>query len=52
MRIVQTEPVSIGVADPKDKIRDLVLWSVSDEYFALRDTSVCRSVRDSRKRSR
>jgi hypothetical protein len=36
-RIVQTEPVSIGVADPKDKIRDLVLWSVSDEYFALRE---------------
>jgi len=36
-RMVQTEPVSIGVADPKDKIRDLVLWSVSDEYFALRE---------------
>jgi hypothetical protein len=36
-RIVQTEPVSIGVADPKEKIRDLVLWSVSDEYFALRE---------------
>ena len=36
-RIVQTEPVSVGVADPKDKIRDLVLWSVSDEYFALRE---------------
>jgi tetratricopeptide (TPR) repeat protein len=36
-RIVQSEPVSIGVADPKDKIRDLVLWSVSDEYFALRE---------------
>ena len=36
-RIVQTEPVSIGVAEPKDKIRDLVLWSISDEYFALRE---------------
>lgn len=36
-RIVQAEPVSIGVADPKEKIRDLVLWSVSDEYFALRE---------------
>jgi tetratricopeptide (TPR) repeat protein len=36
-RLVQTEPVSIGVADPKEKIRDLVLWSVSDEYFALRE---------------
>ena len=34
---MQTEPVSIGVADPKEKIRDLVLWSVSDEYFALRE---------------
>jgi hypothetical protein len=36
-RLVQGEPVSIGVADPKEKIRDLVLWSVSDEYFGLRE---------------
>ncbi len=36
-RLVQTEPVSIGVADPKDKIRDLILWSISDEYFAVRE---------------
>ena len=36
-RLVQAEPVSIGVAEPKDKIRDLVLWSISDEYFALRE---------------
>jgi tetratricopeptide (TPR) repeat protein len=36
-RLVQSEPVSIGVADPKEKIRDLVLWSVSDEYFGLRE---------------
>ncbi|HMC93525.1 MAG TPA: hypothetical protein VKO16_02015, partial [Polyangia bacterium] len=37
VRIVQTEPVSIGVAEPKDKIRDLILWSISDEYFAVRE---------------
>ena len=36
-RLVQTEPVSIGVADPKDKIRDLLLWSISEEYFAVRE---------------
>jgi hypothetical protein len=34
--IVQTEPMGIGVPDPREKIRDLVLWSVSDGYFALR----------------
>jgi hypothetical protein len=34
---VQTEPVSVGVAEPKDKLRDLVIWSISDEYFAVRD---------------
>ena len=26
-----------GVADPKDKIRDLLLWSISDEYFVVRE---------------
>ena len=36
-RLVQTEPVSIGVADPKDKMRDLILWSISDEYFTVRE---------------
>ncbi len=36
-RLVQTEPVSIGVADPKDKIRDLILWSISEEYFLVRE---------------
>ena len=34
---MQTEPVSVGVAEPKDKIRDLVHWSISEEYFALRE---------------
>src|SRR6185437_15136295 len=37
VRLVQTEPVSIGVADPKDKIRDLLLWSISEEYFVVRE---------------
>ena len=36
-RLVQTEPVSIGVAEPKDKLRDLLLWSVSEEYFTVRE---------------
>jgi len=36
-RLVQTEPVSVGVAEPKDKIRDLIQWSISDEYFTLRE---------------
>jgi len=36
-RVVQTEPVSIGVAEPKDKLRDLILWSISEEYFTLRE---------------
>jgi hypothetical protein len=33
---IQSEPLAVGSADPKDKIRDLIQWSVSDEYFSLR----------------
>jgi len=36
-RLVQSEPIAVGSAEPKDKIRDLVQWSVSDEYFAVRE---------------
>jgi tetratricopeptide (TPR) repeat protein len=36
-RLAQTEPVSVGVVEPKEKIRDLILWSISDEYFTLRE---------------
>ena len=36
--IVRNEPSAIGVADPREKIRDLVLWSVSDACFALRQS--------------
>jgi tetratricopeptide (TPR) repeat protein len=36
-RLVQSEPVTVGSVDPKDKIRDLIQWTVSDEYFALRE---------------
>jgi hypothetical protein len=36
-RLVQAEPVAVGSVDPKDKIRDLIQWTVSDEYFALRE---------------
>jgi tetratricopeptide (TPR) repeat protein len=36
-RLAQSEPVAVGVVEPKEKIRDLLLWSISDEYFALRE---------------
>jgi len=28
--------MSVGSADPREKIRDLIQWSVSEEYFELR----------------
>ncbi|MDB4980275.1 MAG: Tetratricopeptide 2 repeat protein [Myxococcales bacterium] len=36
-RLAQAEPVAVGVVEPKEKIRDLILWSISDEYFTLRE---------------
>jgi len=36
-KLVQAEPVAVGTVEPKDKIRDLVQWSISEEYFALRE---------------
>ncbi len=33
---IQSEPLAVGSADPKEKIRDLIQWCVSDEYFSLR----------------
>lgn len=33
---ITSEPIAVGSADPKDKIRDLIQWSVSEEYFELR----------------
>ena len=36
-RLAQTEPVAVGSVEPKEKIRDLIQWTVSDEYFALRE---------------
>jgi hypothetical protein len=36
-RLAQSEPVSVGVVEPKEKIKDLILWSISDEYFTLRE---------------
>ena len=35
--IAQAEPISSGVADSRVRVWDLVLWSISDEYFALRE---------------
>ncbi len=36
-RMASAEPMTVGSVDPKDKVRDLVQWTISDEYFALRD---------------
>jgi golgin subfamily B member 1 len=36
-RMVSAEPVAVGSVDPKEKVRDLVQWTVSDQYFALRE---------------
>ena len=36
-KLVQAEPVAVGTVEPKDKIRDLVQWSISEEYFTLRE---------------
>jgi hypothetical protein len=33
---ILSEPIAVGSADPKDKVRDLLQWSVSEEYFELR----------------
>jgi golgin subfamily B member 1 len=33
---VLSEPIAVGSADPKEKVRDLIQWSVSEEYFELR----------------
>ena len=37
VRLVQAEPVTVGVAEPKEKVKDLIHWSISDEYFTLRE---------------
>jgi hypothetical protein len=36
-RLAQTEPVAVGSVEPKEKIRDLIQWTVSDEFFTLRE---------------
>ena len=36
-RIAQGESVTVGSPEPKEKVMDLILWSLSDEYFALRE---------------
>jgi hypothetical protein len=37
VRLVQAEPVTVGVAEPKEKVKDLIHWSISDEYLTLRE---------------
>jgi golgin subfamily B member 1 len=36
-RMAQAEPVAVGSVEPKDKIKDLIQWTVSEEYFTLRE---------------
>jgi hypothetical protein len=36
-RLAAAEPVTVGSDDPKEKVRDLVQWTISDEYFSLRE---------------
>ncbi|MEZ4399395.1 MAG: tetratricopeptide repeat protein [Kofleriaceae bacterium] len=35
-RLVSAEPVTVGGPQVKDKIKELVLYSISEEYFAVR----------------
>ena len=35
-KMVSTEPVPVGGMSAKDKIRELVLYSISEEYFTIR----------------
>src|SRR5262249_55453 len=35
-RLVQAEPVQVGGPQPKDKVRELVLYSISEDYFTVR----------------
>jgi tetratricopeptide (TPR) repeat protein len=35
-KMVQMEPVTVGGPQAKDKVRELVLYSISEEYFAVR----------------
>ncbi len=36
-RLVSAEPPELGGPQPKDKIKELVLYSVSEDYFAVRE---------------
>jgi hypothetical protein len=35
-RMIQAEPVTVGGPQAKDKIKELVLYSISEDYFAVR----------------
>ena len=35
-KMVSQEAVSVGGVAPKDKIKELVLYSISEEYFLVR----------------
>jgi len=35
-KMVSQEPVAVGGMQPKDKIKELVLYSLSEEYFQVR----------------
>jgi hypothetical protein len=35
-RLISAEPVTVGGPQVKDKIKEMVLFSISEEYFAVR----------------
>jgi hypothetical protein len=35
-KMVATEPAAIGSRPPKEKVKELVVYSVSEEYFHVR----------------
>jgi hypothetical protein len=35
-KMVQMEPVQVGGPQARDKVRELVLYSISEDYFAVR----------------
>jgi hypothetical protein len=36
-RFIQMEPATVGGMSAKDKIKELVLYSISEQYFELRE---------------
>ena len=37
IRLIQAEPMTVGMAEPAEKIRDLLEYAISEEYLTLRE---------------